>query len=98
MQSHVLDKYETVRTTVTLPASLLQKGQELVDSGKVPNRNALVVAALEQFIADLERAEIDRQFAAMAEDDGYQALQTDVAESFAESDWEALADGEQSEE
>jgi metal-responsive CopG/Arc/MetJ family transcriptional regulator len=95
MQYSVLDKYETVRTTVTLPANLLQRSQELVESGQVPNRNALIVAALEQFIADLERAEIDRQFAAMADDADYQALQTEVAESFADADWEALTEGEQ---
>ena len=94
MQHHVLDKYETVRTTVTLPANLLRRSQDLVDSGQVPNRNALIVAALEQFIADLEREAIDRQFAAMAEDTGYQAFQTEMAESFAESDWEAFVEGE----
>ncbi len=95
MQPSVLDKYETVRTTVTLPANLLQRSQGLIDSGQVPNRNALIVAALEQFIADLERAEIDRQFAAMADDTEYQSFQTDVAESFADADWEAMIDGEQ---
>ena len=95
MQSGVLDKYETVRTTVTLPTSLLRRSQELVDSGKVPNRNTLIVVALEQFIADLEREEIDRQFAAMAEDVDYQVFQIEVAESFADSDWEALAEEEQ---
>lgn len=95
MQPNVLDKYETVRTTVTLPANLLHRSQGLIDSGQVPNRNALIVAALEQFIADLEREEIDRQFAVMADDADYQTFQIEVAESFAESDWEALADGEQ---
>jgi len=95
MLYNVLDKHETVRTTVTLPANLLHRSQELVDSGRVPNRNALIVAALEQFIADLDRAEIDRQFAALAEDVGYQALQAEVEQSFVEADWEALAEAEQ---
>lgn len=95
MQTTAFGKYETVRTTITLPTNLLQRSQELVDSGRAPNRNALIVAALEQFVADLEREEIDRQFAAMAEDNEYQNLQTDIAESFAESDWEALAEMEE---
>ena len=95
MQPNVLDKYETVRTTVTLPANLLHRSQGLIDSGRIPNRNALIVAALEQFIAELEREEIDRQFAAMAEDTDYQSFQVEVAESFADTDWEALAEGEQ---
>jgi hypothetical protein len=56
----------------------------------------LIVTALEQFIAQLEREEIDRQFAALAEDADYQALQTAVTESFAESDWETWVMGEQS--
>jgi len=94
MQTMILGKHDTVRTTITLPLNLLQRSQELVDSGLVPNRNALIVAALEQFVADLEREEIDRQFAAMAEDTEYQAWQTSMADSFAESDWEALAEGE----
>ena len=95
MQPSVLDKYETVRTTVTLPSNLLQRSQGLIDSGQVPNRNALIVAALEQFIADLEREEIDRQFAAMADDAEYQSFQIDVVESFADADWEAMIEGEQ---
>ena len=95
MQTPILAKHDTVRTTITLPLNLLQRSQELIDSGLAPNRNALIVAALEQFVADLEREEIDRQFAAMAEDTDYLSWQTEMAESFAESDWEALAEGEQ---
>lgn len=97
MQAGTFGKYETVRTTITLPTNLLRRSQELVDSGRAPNRNALIVAALEQFVADLEQEEIDRQFAAMAGDNEFQALQTDMTESFAESDWEALAEVERAE-
>jgi len=95
MQLGLLDKQETVRTTVTLPTSLLQRSQKLIDSGQVPNRNVLIISALERLLVDLEREEIDRQFAAMAADADYQALHTKMAESFDESDWEALLDGEQ---
>ena len=72
----------------------VQRSQKLVDAGQVPNRNVLIVSALERLLAELERAEIDRQFAALAEDEAYQTMQTEMAESFAESDWEALNDGE----
>lgn len=85
-----LAQSESVRTTVTLPVTLMQRSQQFVDKGIVPNRNALVVAALERFLAELERAEIDRQFAALADDDEYQAFNTQMAESFADSDWEAF--------
>ncbi|MCB9006042.1 MAG: CopG family transcriptional regulator [Ardenticatenaceae bacterium] len=94
MQRGLLQNQKTVRTTVTLPADLLQRSQKLVDAGQVPNRNVLIVSALERLLAELERAEIDRQFAALAEDEAYQTMQTEMAESFAESDWEALNDGE----
>lgn len=95
MQTTLPGQYETVRTTVTLPTTLLQRSQEFVDSGRIPNRNALIVAAIERFVADLEREAIDRQFAALAEDADYQTLQTDMTESFADSDWEALTQAEQ---
>ncbi|HFQ92792.1 MAG TPA: CopG family transcriptional regulator [Anaerolineae bacterium] len=94
MQIKTLEQFETVRTTVTLPVELMRRSQEIVESGLVPNRNALIVAAMEHFIAELEREEIDRQFAAMANDEAFQTLQLEVAESFADSDWEALRQGE----
>jgi metal-responsive CopG/Arc/MetJ family transcriptional regulator len=95
MQQGLFKNQETVRTTVTLPADLLQRSQKLIDGGQVANRNVLIVSALERLLAEWERAEIDRQFAAMAEDEAYQTMQAEMAESFEESDWEALGDGEQ---
>ena len=91
-----LTQFETMRTTVTIPASLMQRSQHFLDQGIVPNRNALVVAALEHFLEELERQEIDRQFAAMAEDIEYQVLNEQMAESFGASDWEALSLAEKS--
>ena len=95
MPQALFNSQDTVRTTVTLPASLLKRSQKLIDSGQVPNRNVLIVSALERLLAELEREEIDRQFAAMADDADFQKLQTEMAESFEDSDWEALLDGEQ---
>ena len=48
------------------------------------------MAALEHYLGELERQEIDRQFEALAEDESYQAVNQGLAEEFAESDWEAL--------
>mgnify|MGYP002625820991 CR=1 FL=1 len=95
MQHGILHNQETVRTTVTLPADLLQRSQKLIDAGQVPNRNMLIITALERLLNELERAEIDRQFAAMAEDEAYQTMQTEMAESFEDRDWEAFFEGEQ---
>ena len=94
----MLTKFETARTTVTVPTELLERSQHFIDSGAAPNRNALIVAALEHFLNELERQEIDRQFEAMAEDDSYQEMNRQLAEDFAESDWEALFLGTTSEE
>lgn len=91
-----LAQFETTRTTVTIPTRLLQRSQPFLDKGVVPNRNELVVAALERYIAELERQEIDRQFAALADDVEYQALNEQMAESFGASDWEALGLAEKS--
>ncbi|MCB0105005.1 MAG: hypothetical protein KDE53_03835 [Caldilineaceae bacterium] len=90
----MLAKFETVRTTLTLPADLVKRSQHFIDGGTIPSRNALIVAALERYLLDLERQEIDRQFEAMAEDDAYQALNQQIADEFAGSDWDAWVEGE----
>ena len=97
MPQSMLNHFDSVRTTITLPRKLSQRSQQLVDMGKVPSRNALIVAALEHFIAELEREEIDRQFAAVADDAEYQSLNLEMTDSFAGSDWEALSTAEVSE-
>ncbi len=90
----MLAEFETIRTTLTLPVALVKRSQHFIDSGTIPNRNALIVTALERFLLELERQEIDRQFALMAEDKPYQALNQQLADEFAESDWETWVDGE----
>jgi metal-responsive CopG/Arc/MetJ family transcriptional regulator len=87
-------KYDTVRTTVSLPVELLQRSQQLIDQGLLPNRNTLIIAALENFLAELERQTIDEKFAAMMDDADYQVLNEAIITEFEESDWEALQEGE----
>ena len=86
---------EAVRTTVTLPVDLVQRSQRFIDDGTVPNRNALLVAALERLTQELERRAIDQEFAAMAGDAAYCDLQTAMVQEFDASDWEAWEQGEQ---
>ena len=93
-----LRKFETLRTTVTLPANLVERSQRLINKGIVPSRNALVVAALEHFLLELERQEIDQQFAATNGDKEYQELNIRMSEEFADSDWEALHASEEGQE
>lgn len=90
----MIAEFETVRTTLTLPVDLVKRSQHFINEGAIPSRNALIVAALEKYLLDLERQEIDRQFEAMAEDDAYQALNQQIADEFAQSDWEAWVEGE----
>jgi metal-responsive CopG/Arc/MetJ family transcriptional regulator len=94
MEIMMLKEFETVRTTLTLPADLNKRSQHFVDGGIIPSRNALIIAALEKYLLELERQEIDRQFDAMADDHAYQAMNEQISESFAESDWDALVEGE----
>ena len=60
------------------------------DSNMQPESHQNQRTVLEKLSAELERAEIDQQFAAMVEDEAYQTLQIEMTESFEESDWEAL--------
>ena len=87
--------YSTVRTTVSLPTHLLGQADQFIGKDAIPSRNALIVAALEHFLADLEREAIDRQFAEMDDDPGYLVFSKEFSESFAESDWQTLQDAEE---
>lgn len=90
----MLTEFETVRTTLTLPVNLIRRSQHFIDGKAIPSRNALIVTALERFLLVLEGQEIDRQFEGMAEDVAYQALNQQLIEEFAESDWDAWVEGE----
>jgi metal-responsive CopG/Arc/MetJ family transcriptional regulator len=85
-----LHRFESVRTTVTLQANLVERSQQLIDKGTVPSRNALIVAALEHFLVELERQEIDQQFASVAGDEATRDLSVQMSEEFSDSDWEAM--------
>ena len=52
-------RMETTRTTVALPTRLLERVNAAVDSGAVPNRNIAIADALEAYLDDIERQEID---------------------------------------
>ena len=90
----MLAEFETIRTTLTLPIDLVKRSEHFVNGGTIPSRNALIVAALERFLLELERQEIDRQFEAMARDEPYQAMNQKLADDFGESDWDAWVEGE----
>ena len=89
----MLKQHTTIRTTVTLPQELADRSQRFIGPDAIPSRNALILAALEYYLEELERVEIDEQFAQMEDDADYLALNEQIAESFNDADWESLAEG-----
>jgi metal-responsive CopG/Arc/MetJ family transcriptional regulator len=86
----------TIRTTVTLPADLLEAADQAVREGKARNRNELLATALRKELAEQRRAALDAAFAEMANDAEYQAETRTIGREFARADWEAwqLAESE----
>ena len=79
-----------VRTSLDLPQGLRERIRRAVQQGVAKSQNALIVQAVEEYLAQLERDWIDAQFAEMEHDEGYQALNRQIEEEFARSDWETL--------
>jgi metal-responsive CopG/Arc/MetJ family transcriptional regulator len=88
-----MDK-RTIRTTLTLPIELLEATDRAVSEGKAKSRNEFVARAIRNQLAVQKRAEIDAEFAQMANDAEYQAEVEIINQEFARSDWEALQLGE----
>jgi Arc/MetJ-type ribon-helix-helix transcriptional regulator len=84
----------SVRTTVSLPVSLLAATDALVRAGRVRSRSDLVARAVEHELQKLEREAVDAQFALMAEDEEFQAEALRISSEFSGSDWEALREDE----
>jgi metal-responsive CopG/Arc/MetJ family transcriptional regulator len=80
----------TVRTTLAIPADLLEAVDRAVRGGNARSRNEFVTTALRHELAALERTAIDGAFAEMASDPAYQAEAAEMTTAFATADWEAL--------
>ena len=68
--------------------------QSQFGSGLCKTRGGEIVKQKNSPTELMQREQIDRQFAAIADDKVYQKAQLALAESFANSDWEALILGE----
>ncbi|MFH7028093.1 MAG: ribbon-helix-helix domain-containing protein [Heteroscytonema crispum UTEX LB 1556] len=84
----------TVRTTLSLPAELIEECDRAVKEGKAKSRNEFVALALRHELAAQKRADIDAAFATMADDVEYHAEAATINNEFAQADWEALEIGE----
>lgn len=87
-------KSDSVRTTLSLPADLLEATDQMVRDGKVRSRNEFVAMALRRELAARRRAEIDAAFAEMANDEEYKAESRLLEKEFAGASWEAFQVGE----
>lgn len=83
-----------LRTTVALSTDLVEEMDALVREGEAESRNDFLEKALRNQLAASRRAAIDAEFAQMASDRTYQEEAVQVAEEFAEADWEALRTAE----
>jgi metal-responsive CopG/Arc/MetJ family transcriptional regulator len=83
-----------VRLTVDLPEALVEQATEAVESGAARSRNQLIAQAIEVYLRQLQEAQIDAQFAEMADDKKYRELALQLNQEFERSDWEALQLGE----
>jgi len=78
------------RMTLTLPADLLARVDQAVRQGRARSRNSFVAAALERDLAAREQADLDAEFAYMAQDDEYLAESTQLDAEFAGASVDAL--------
>ena len=86
---------KAVRTTVALPAELLEATDRAVREGKARSRNEFLSMALRRELDALERTRIDDAFGHMSEDHLYKAEAVELAEEFDGSSWEALRSAEE---
>ena len=79
---------QTVRTTLTIPADLLQATDAIINQGKANSRNEFVAQALKHELATLKRVEIDQALAEMAQQQDYhtEVLKMDSEFAIAPSD------------
>jgi len=82
------------RTTVALPARLLDAADRAVRAGKARSRTDLLSRALQRELAAQRRNEIDAAFLEMANDPEYQADALLMAVEATVAGWEALQLGE----
>ncbi len=82
------------RTTVDIPRHLWERVRRAIKNSEVKSQNAFIVRALERYLEELEEALIDEEFARMKSDEKYKALNIQMAEEFAQSDWEAFQSNE----
>ena len=88
-------KKKRIRTTIDIPIELSERINKALHKKCAPNRNALLIQALQRYLEYLEQEEIDAQIAQMAADPEYQELHDQLAKEYELAGWEALRLGEE---
>lgn len=94
MSNHSISSGGRVRTTIDIPQHLWERVKTAIKNREVKSQNAFIVRALEVYLEQLEEAWIDAEFARMKNDEKYKAVNLQIAEEFARSDWEAFQSNE----
>jgi Arc/MetJ-type ribon-helix-helix transcriptional regulator len=79
-----------VRTTISIPAELLEIVDGITSAGIVRSRNEFVAQALRREIEWQKRQEIDAALAEMAQDPKYHSTVRQMESEFAGASWDAL--------
>lgn len=85
----------SIRTTLSLPADLLEAVDRAVEEGRARSRNALVARAIRRELDVQARAAIDAAFAAMADDEDYRRESEMLEKEFAIGSWKAFVENEE---
>lgn len=85
---------DSTRLTLYVPTRLVEAADQRVKQGKAKNRNDFIVMALRRELKALEEADIDADFAEMADDEEYQAEADVLEKEFAQASWEAFQSAE----
>jgi metal-responsive CopG/Arc/MetJ family transcriptional regulator len=78
------------RTTIALPAELLEGVDDAVRGGHAASRNEFLSRAVRSELERIKRMAIDNQFEAMATDAVYRKEAERITEEYETADWEAL--------
>ena len=81
---------QNVRTTLALPAELLERIDRAVREGKARSRNALVANALQHELAAMDDAAIDADLLRMADDAEYRVGALELADEIGHEEWRAF--------
>ncbi|MEM7592164.1 MAG: ribbon-helix-helix domain-containing protein [Cyanobacteria bacterium P01_A01_bin.83] len=77
-----------MRTTITIPDALVAEADALIGRSGITTRNQLIVEAIRNWVEQQKEAQIDAEFATMAQDKDYIAETLAIESEFAQSDCE----------